>query len=591
MKFYAILAALVFLVSTAWSQDPTKAYTWNCSSYTDQNWATAANWIGNKAPVPGTSNIIVFSGDLLVPFNWPNINANYGTTILIFSNNIALNGIKITAGINHTMNLGSYVLQNQPPNAQSPCCFGIDSDIDFGWKHDGGGHIYTVNANFTNALGNASVGGQTDFQCVGGRLDVYGVLTDGAGAHSKLVKSGTKTLNITGMHANTYTGGTVVNAGPIKMAKPAGLSAIPGDATVNGSGQLLDNAVGGDQIAHAAIVTLNSSANFDLRGQPYTVQTVQGASTGTAITSVGSLTVAPSSTVTYASGGPGESDFSGSISDSGIGTVEMDGTGIYGMLGVNSVANLTVNSGTLKVNGNSGAGQVTVNTGGTLLGQGTIAGPVAVADGGTIGAGFGAGALTLAAGLDLSAGSATNIWELAANSTSNPGADFDQIVLTGGDLALGDSSTLSIRFIGSASAPNAGTPFWQSAHTWTVISLSGGSNPGNSNFGSVQNGSYSAGNFATSLDGSGGIVLTFTPNVVPLVTHPRITSTTRSGPGSVTVSYTNTLPGTNYVLSYSTNLSTTNWFTVGTKTAVGTSDSQTDSTATNRQRFYRVYYP
>ena len=47
-------------------------------------------------------------------------------------------------------------------------------------------------------------------------------LKDGLGAHSRLVKSGDKTLNITGMHANTYTGGTLVNAGPIKMQKPAG---------------------------------------------------------------------------------------------------------------------------------------------------------------------------------------------------------------------------------------------------------------------------------------------------------------------------------------------------------------------------------
>ena len=65
----------------------------------------------------------------------------------------------------------------------------------------------------------------------------------------------------------------------------------------------------------------------------------------------------------------------------------MNGTGSYGMLGANAVANLIVNSGTLKVNGNSGTGPVTVNPGGTLLGQGTIAGPVTVARGGTIGAG------------------------------------------------------------------------------------------------------------------------------------------------------------------------------------------------------------
>ena len=195
-----------------------------------------------------------------------------------------------------------------------------------------------------------------------------------------------------------------------------------------------------------------------------------------------------------------------------------------------------------------------------MLGQGTIAGAVTVASGGTIGAGFSAGLLTLSAGLDLSAGGngPTNVWELAAlkdNATGVAGTDFDQIVLTGGTLALGTQATLDIRFTGSATAPDAGDPFWQSPHTWTIISLNGGSNPGASNFGKVKNGSYAAGNFTTAADTGGNIVLTFTPSVVPPATPPRITSITNAGPGSVTVRYTNTLRAP-----------TTCWFTARTST-------------------------
>jgi hypothetical protein len=273
----------------------------------------------------------------------------------------------------------------------------------------------------------------------------------------------------------------------------------------------------------------------------------------------------------------------------------MNGTGTYGMLGANSVANLTVNSGTLKVNGNSGTGAVVVNTGGTLLGKGTIAGAVTVASGGTVGAGFSAGSLTLSAGLDLSAGGngATNVWELAALKDSAMGVvgtDFDQMVLTGGALSLGAQATLDIRFVGSATAPDSSNPFWQSAHSWPIILLSGGSNPGASNFGRVNNGSFAAGNFTAAADGNGSIMLTFTPNLVPSVMPPRITSIASAGTGSVTVDYTNTLPGSNYTLVYNTNLSTTNWFPAGTKTAADTSDFQTDGSATNGQRYYRVYY-
>ena len=56
------------------------------------------------------------------------------------------------------------------------------------------------------------------------------------------------------------------------------------------------------------------------------------------------------------------------------------------------------------------------------------------------------------------------------------------------------------------------------------MSLSGGLNTANAAFASIINGSYNAGNFSTSVGGSGNIVLTFTPNapVAPTVTsHPQ----------------------------------------------------------------------
>jgi fibronectin-binding autotransporter adhesin len=565
--------------------DPTNVFVWLGTS-TNQFTTNPADWVGGLAPPPLSSNIWLFQGDLKVPYNWPFLVANYGTTILIFSNNIVLNSIKVLGGSNTTVNFGSYVQQQTP----MPCYFGIVGPVPISY---GSTNYWVTNAFHTNALGDASVGGQTEFQCTGGRLDLYGVLKDGAGAHSRLVKSGNNTLNITGSDHNTYSGGTLVNAGPIKLAKPPGINAIPGDVTVNGSGSLVMNVVGGEQIADSAIVTFYDSASFNLAGQPETIQTVQSTSASTSIIlgTGGTLTVAPSSSGTY-NAGTGESDFYGSIS--GSGTVVKNGTGIYGMLGANSVANLTVDSGMVKINGNSGTGPVTVNTGSTLLAVGAIAGPVTFADGGTLGAGFSAGSLTLAAGLDLSASGngSTNVWELADlkdNTTGAAGGDFDQIVLTGGTLALGPQSSLDIRFIGSATAPDATNLFWQSTHAWTVISIGGGSNPGPSNFGRIKNGSYSAGNFTTAPDVNGNIVLRFTPNASTSPPRAQITAIARTGPASVTVYYSNTLAGTNYTLFYNTNLSnTTIWYSLGSKTASGSSDSQTDTSATNSQRFYRV---
>jgi len=190
--------------------------------------------------------------------------------------------------------------------------------------------------------------------------------------------------------------------------------------------------------------------------------------------------------------------------------------------------------------------------------------------------------------MSASGNGATNVWELAAlkdDSTGVAGTDFDQIVASGGTLTLGTVATLDIRFTGSAIAPNFDDPFWQSSHTWRIILLNGGSNPGYSNFGRIKNGTYPVGDFTTTADAS-GILLTYTPNAP----RPRITAITGTGTTSVTVNYTNTLPGTIYFLSYRTNLASSIWFTAGSKQASGTGDSQTDNSANDGQRYYRVYY-
>lgn len=573
--------------------NPTRVFTWKGAVTSGGAWrvpmSIAANWVEGQAPAPGSSNVFIFQGDILVPYNWPFIDTNYGTSILIFSNNTALNSIKILAGSNNTVRLGSFVRQD----TAQPCYYGITGTVPI---KGADGQWYNVTcANFTNELGDASCGSQTEFQCTGGRLDVYGVLRDGAGTSSRLVKSGPYTLNLTGNldvtdaanDANTYTGGTIVNAGPIKMAKRPGMPCIPGDVTVNGTGSLVINVGGGEQIADTAVVTLNDFGRLDLAGQPETVQTVQGPSpSASVVVGSGTLTVAPSATQTY-NGGPGVSEFFGSLS--GSGTVRKNGSGTWALLGNNAIGTIELDAGTLRLNGNSGTGNVTVQSGATLLAQGTVAGPVTVAAGGTLGAGLSVGKLTLGAGANLSAGGigATNVWELGAlkdDADGVPGTDFDQIVLTGGTLALGAATTLEIRFTGSATPPDAAHPFWQARRTWRIFALSGGTNPGASNFGRIRNGVWPAGTFTTSADAS-GILLTFTP----ADPRPRITGLTGAGGGSVTVHYTNTVPGRSYVLSANTNLADNTWLPISAKTAIGTGDSQTDPSATNTARFYRVH--
>lgn len=105
-----------------------------------------------------------------------------------------------------------------------------------------------------------------------------------------------------------------------------------------------------------------------------------------------------------------------------------------------------------------------------------------------------------ASGMNLSAG-AQYVWQLGAFSVANPGVDFDQVVL-GGNLALGGTSSISIGFTDTATDPDSGDPFWNTAHSWKVIDTN--SNTGNTNFASIVNGTFSGGKHFTTSVGTGG---------------------------------------------------------------------------------------
>lgn len=255
----------------------------------------------------------------------------------------------------------------------------------------------------------------------------------------------------------------------------------------------------------------------------------------------------------------------------------------------------TVNDGTLLVNNTTGSGTgsgaVIVNSPGTLGGSGTIAGLVTVA--GNIAPGQSAGALTLGGGLDLNSGG-TYVWELAANATNGPGTNFDILPLTNGNLFLGGSAKLSIHFTGSATAPDAGNPFWQSVRQWTVIPLSGGAtNIGPTVFPTLLNGTNAAGYFTNFAAANGDIVLQFIPDAVaptpppqPVISPVIVGANTASAviSWSATNSYT-------YTVQLKTNLTQPTWITLGTSTATGTNATFTDTTGPRPQSYYRVIWP
>jgi autotransporter-associated beta strand protein len=250
-----------------------------------------------------------------------------------------------------------------------------------------------------------------------------------------------------------------------------------------------------------------------------------------------------------------------------------------------------VQAGTLLVNNaagsGTGSGSVVVSNTGTLSGSGTIAGPVVCS--GLISSAQGSGALTLNGGLDLSGGG-TNLWELAAFTTTGEGTNFDQLVLTGGSLTLGGNSRLQLSFVAGATSPSGGDPFWQGVRSWKIISLSGSAtNPGSTKFPLLLNGSFAAGNFTNFTDLSGSVWLQFVPTNAyarPLLS-PNVAGINAGG---ATLQWS-AVEGQTYQLQSKDDLAAPAWNVIGNVVAPGATASLTDTNATGVKRFYRVVIP
>jgi autotransporter-associated beta strand protein len=309
-----------------------------------------------------------------------------------------------------------------------------------------------------------------------------------------LVKQGAGTLELGG--ASTYTDNTFINNGAIELSTAA--NRLP-TTTVVSLGQA----------SSANLGTLNLNGfNQTIAG----LSSISGTNSGSSTNVVTSSTAA---TLTLNTAGSTSYSYSaGSAANSGVisGAIALvkNGSGTQILGGANTfTGGTTVNNGTLQVTG-SLSGGVSI-AGGQLNGTGPIGGNVS-ATSGTILAGNGSpGEFTLQSGLNLSGGGAYQ-WQLGAlkdNSTGTAGTDFAQIDLTGGNLALGGSSALTLDFSLLSSGPNSSNSFWDTNHSWTIITGSGATNSGSTNFASITDPTYTDGSFSTSTDTSGDVLLSF----------------------------------------------------------------------------------
>ncbi|MEO5802199.1 MAG: autotransporter-associated beta strand repeat-containing protein [Verrucomicrobiota bacterium] len=440
----------------------------------------------------------------------------------------------------------------------------------------------------------------------------------GAGAAGTVAIS-SKVLVLTGA-ANTYAGSTTISNGTIQVNATSTLG--NGAGTLNLSGGTLQSSAARTvatanpvNLTTDSVITTTStaaSANFEfsnnsVAGTSGTLTFRSSPTTGTFkprfsgsgfnfTRPIGLANVASSFIELNFFNTTGTAQtFSGIISGSGsvrrsASTAGTGGQTIFTEANTYS-GGTSIGDGALVVNNTTGSGTgsgaVTLTARGTLAGNGTVSG--AVSGTGSIAPGTSVGTLTLGNGLDLSAGG-TNVWELAANTTSGAGTSFDQISLTGGNLVLGGTSRLRVSFIGTATFPDSSNPFWQVTHTWQVISLSGtAANLSASAFSGVDGASgNNAGYFTNSVDLNGNVFLTFIPRPVP---QPVIESNISGAGTTSAILNWSAVDGVTYQVQYKNDLNAVNWSVLGSVTASGSTASITDTTdPVPASRFYRIVY-
>ena len=249
-------------------------------------------------------------------------------------------------------------------------------------------------------------------------LDLAGVVS-GAGSLGKI---GAADLTFSGLAANTFTGGFVLNEGVARLQKTAGVVALPGPVWIgDGIGPDELRLINANQIADAATLIIASGGTFNCNNLSETIAALQ-MTEGTVSTGTGTLTLdgtlttfaaantatingnlavkAPASTSriwTIADGTATDDLTVNAVVSSSPSTVslELSGSGRPRFTAANTISNVIISNGTAIFTGTNASTRITLN-GGTLGGTGTVSDIASNSVGGTVSPGTGAGILSAA---------------------------------------------------------------------------------------------------------------------------------------------------------------------------------------------------
>lgn len=365
----------------------------------------------------------------------------------------------------------------------------------------------TIQIDGDSALGVTTLGTRLTLTgVISGREDSYGV---------ELEKTGQGTLILAGN--NTYAGDTSITNGTLVVGNSAalgtgeevelGTSQTPAGASVNLF--LMDGVTVAQDIdiynynpsGYAKLGNYGVNGHATFSGEVYLRRTTYiGANSGSTLTF--------SNLVSDGSGG-------GSI------IVEGGGTAIFsGGIDLRG-GSIDVTQGTVQLSGSVILpSSMYVRSGAKLTGTPTMTfetGSVFVASSGTIQPGLNGTGTFTTENIYLSSGSNLQ-WQLASLTTS--GTPLIALSTSDGNTEIYSDAklTVDLSLLAVSLHPNYATldAFWGAHHSWMIVSFAsptseGNLAPGMLNPMTVMNGSFSKGVFSTYMDGSGNLMLQFTP--------------------------------------------------------------------------------
>jgi autotransporter-associated beta strand protein len=520
-----------------------------------------------------------------------NINANIGSTgitnlILNGTGQIELSGANNTFAAAVTINGGSLLLDysnslgntNAPVTVNSGASLMLQNNSAVGLKPlvlNGNGSAVSALTSYggTNSwAGDITLASDSTISAVSNVASSANLTLSGSiGGPGGLTKSGQGPVMLSGSTSNTYAGTTFVQQAVLALTKTNAV-AIPGPVTIGAgldgpSGDIL-RTLQPNQLGQSNTVNISSSGLFDI-------------SLGS-ITRVGSIAgsgpVQMGSSMLMMGYDNSSTSFGGSIS--GSGDLTKVGTGTFNYTGTGSYSgNFSINSGQMFVDGSLASAAIFSYAGTTLGGSGSV-GPVTSFTGLLTPGDYNPGILNSGS---MNLGSSATL--LAYITGTNAGSGYSQLNFSGGTISLGGAH-LQLNM----SMPGATSNQFTLIHNPTLHVVSG-------TFAGLPEGATvvatNGTHFTISYHGGGtGNDVVLTQTTVLAAARPALTGITHLGNGSIILSGTGT-PNAIYHVQANTNLTGTNWISLGPITADNLGAlAFTDSQAgTYPARFYRFVFP